>query len=351
MLVPAVFAFLMAAQAPVSPAPAQPAAQTVTAHVPAVGDVEIFGARKVTRERILKALGTKPGEAMPPSKTQLEEALLALDGVARATVEAVCCEGGGAILYVGIEEKGQPGFALRDWPRNDIHLPDEMIDAYHDFTVALGEAVRHGDTHEDVSAGHSMMDNIACHMYQSRFLGFAEAYSEVLHAVVREADDEEERAVAAYVMGYAPRKQDVTDDLQLALRDPDPGVRANALRALRPIVELSLKDPARGIRVEPTWFVEMLNSTVLADKINGAKMLLTMSEGGVPETMAAHIRERGMASLEEMAHWHRLENALPAYLLLGRLAGIGDAELEAAWAGPDREAKLQEIDKKLKSKK
>ena len=95
----------------------------------------------------------------------------------------------------------------------------------------------------------------------------------------------------------------------------------------------------------------MLNSTVLADKLSGARTLLEMSLGGMNAAMADHIRERGLVSLEEMAHWHRLENALPAYLLLGRLAGIGDAELETAWAGPDRDAKLQEIDKKLKSKK
>jgi hypothetical protein len=52
-----------------------------------------------------------------------------------------------------------------------------------------------------------------------------------------------------------------------------------------------------------------------------------------------------------MARWRNLEYVLPAYMLLGRMAGIGEPELEQAWASGDREKKLQEIELKLKAKK
>ena len=323
----------------------------MAAQTPVVGDVEIFGTHKLSNERIMRALGVKPGEPLPPSKSKLEEALVAVEGVARASVEAVCCDAGKAILYVGIEERGAGGFQLRDQPQGDLQLPEEVVQAYHDFTLALAEAARNGDAHEDSKLGHSLMDNIACNVIQRRFVGFADLHLEALKAVLRESEDEEQRAVAAYVLGYAPRKADVVNDLQQALRDPDPDVRANALRALKPIAILAQKDPDRGIRVETTWFVEMLNSTVLKDRLEGVRTLLTLTESGLSGATYTHLYERGLRPLEEMAHWRHLEYVLPAYLLLGRMAGVGDPELEQAWASGDREKKLHEIEQKLKVKK
>ena len=323
----------------------------MAAQTPVVGDIEIFGTRKVSNEKIMHALAVQPGQPLPPSKSKLEEALVAVDGVARASVEAVCCDAGKAILYVGIEERGAAAFPLRDQPQGDLQLPEEIVQAYHDFTIALAEAARNGDTHEDIEQGHSLLDNIACNVIQRRFVGFAELHLEALKAVLRESEDEEQRAVAAYVLGYAPKKAQVVNDLQLALRDPDPDVRANALRALKPIAIFAQKDPDRGVRVETTWFVEMLNSTVLKDRLEGVRTLLTLTELGIPDPTLKHLSERGVRPLEEMAHWRNLEYVLPAYMLLGRMAGAGDPELEQTWASGDREKKLQEIEQKLKAKK
>ena len=72
----------------------------LASQTPVVGCVEVFGARKIPQERILKAIGVKPGDPLPPSKATLEDTLLGVEGVARASVEAFCCEGGQAILYV-----------------------------------------------------------------------------------------------------------------------------------------------------------------------------------------------------------------------------------------------------------
>ena len=323
----------------------------LAAQTPIVGHIEIFGLRKISQEHILQALAVKPGDPLPPSKSKLEETLLSQDGVARANVEAFCCESGKAILYVGIEERGAPAFPLRDWPQGDLQLPPEITEVYHDYTLALAEAMRRGDVVEDISQGHSLVSNIACRVLQERFVGLAEIHLDTLRAVVRESDDEEQRAVAAYLLGYAPRKSDVTDDLQLALRDPDPDVRANALRALRPIAVLAQTDPALGIKVETTWFVELLNSTVLKDRLEAVRTLLLLTDKGMPESTAAHIRQRGLRSLDEMAHWRHLEHALPAYLLLGRVAGMETTELEQAWERGEGSQKLHAIEQQLKLKK
>ena len=333
MLVPVLLALALAAQAPT------------------VGDVEVFGARKLSSDKIMKTLGVKPGDPLPPSKNKLEEGLMAIDGVARASVEAFCCDAGQAILYVGIEERGASAYPLRDWPQGDLQLPEEIPQSYHDFALALAQAVREGDTAEDLSAGHSLMKNVACHVLQERFVGLAELYTEVLRSVLREADDEEQRAIAAYVLGYAPNKREIVDDLQQALRDPDPDVRANALRAIKPIALLAQQDKELGIKFETTWLVEMLNSTVLKDRLEAVDALLELTENGVSPSTEKHIRERGLHGLTEMAHWRHLPHALPAYMLMGRLAGMTEEELANGWVGDQREKKLQAIEQKLKSKK
>jgi len=48
-----------------------------------------------------------------------------------------------------------------------------------------------------------------------------------------------------------------------------------------------------------------------------------------------------------MARWKTLEYALPAFLLLGRSAGIADAEIQNQWQKGDREAMIRKaVDKR-----
>ena len=280
----------------------------------------------------------KPGDPLPPSKCRLEETLLAVDGVARASVEAFCCEAGKAILYVGIEERGAPAFPLRDWPQGDLQLPPEITEVYHDYTIALAQAMREGDVVEDISRGHSLMTNIACRVLQERFVGLAEVHLEALRGVLRESDDEEQRAVAAYVLGYAPKKSDVTADLQLALRDPDADVRANALRALRPIAALAQKDPALGIKVETTWFVEMLNSTVLKDRLEAVRTLLMLTDQGMSaSTASASSRARSAR------HWKKWRTGATSNTLCPPIccSGAWPAWTAGNWSRPGPAAKAR----------
>jgi hypothetical protein len=292
-------------------------------------------------------LGVRPGDPLPKSKGELEEKLAALDGVVTAQVEAWCCEDGKAVLYAGILERGAPAFEFLPEPSGEETLPEEVVRAYRDFTAELNRAVAAGDTAEDLSNGHSLMSNINCRVLQERFIGMAALHQEALRRVLRESGDPEQRAVAAYVIGYVPLKRTVVNDLQSALRDPDPGVRANAARSLKAIAVLGASDPELGNRVEATWFVEMLNSVALSDRLEGARALLQFTEKPA-ESVTRHIRERALPSLLEMAQWKQLAHALPAYLLLGRVAGVSDEEMQQAWVRGEREKMIQTLRKKLR---
>ena len=89
-----------------------------------------------------------------------------------------------------------------------------------------------------------------CHI---NFEGLAERQLPVLRDVLRNSSDVEHRAIAAYIIGYAPKKRDVVADLQQAIQDPEDGVRDNAIRAMTAISVLAAQNPDLEIQISPTW--------------------------------------------------------------------------------------------------
>ncbi len=306
---------------------------------------EVFGNRRVSSERILKALSLKPGAPLPKSRVEAEEILESIDGVTRAHLEAFCCEDGKTILYIGIQERGQPVLELLSPPSGDVLLPPQVVSVYDDFTQALGRASEE-DLVEDLTAGHSLMRGVALRTIQQRFLGLAELHPTVLRAVLRDSADEDHRAIAAYVLGYAKDKAAITQDLQRALRDPAQLVRTNAARALKALAILAAK-PESGIQISTTWFVEMLNAPALTDRMEGARALLTLFDSMSDQTRA-HLRDRALPALFEMARFRHLPHALPAFLLLGKVAELPDGEVEEAWSGGGHEAFLEKLRRSLR---
>ena len=110
-------------------------AQT-TISAPRVGVLDYYGLRKISPERIQRVLATREGDPFPHSKGEVEERLEKIPGVVRSHLEAVCCDGGKAVLFVGIEERGASHFAFRSSPAGDAELPADVIGAYHEFLEA-----------------------------------------------------------------------------------------------------------------------------------------------------------------------------------------------------------------------
>jgi hypothetical protein len=258
-----------------------------------------------------------------------------------ARVEAVCCEGPDVTLFMGIEEKGAPLPALRTAPAGSATLPQELIDTYQQFLTAVARAAARGNAGEDLTAGHSMMADREARAAQERFMTFAADHVDLLREVLRNAAEPDERSTAAAVIGYAPRKREVVNDLQYAVQDPDESVRANAMRSLKAIAFLAAKEPGLGIRVSPTWLIEMLHSIVLSDRVQSAEALVTLTDAG-DRAALDQIRASALPALAEMARWKTLRYALPPFLLMGRAAGMADAELHQFWEKGERETVIRQ---------
>lgn len=321
-------------------------ALALAAQTPKVGIIDFYGVRKLPVERLRKALGVQPGDPLPASKAEVEERLETVPGVVRAQLEAVCCEAGKAILFVGIEEKGAPHFVFRDPPSdNTIQLPAEVVSAYHAFLDALAHAVRTGNAKEVTSRGYSLMADAACRTEQEKFLVYADKYFDQLKNAIHNAGDGEQRAVATYALGYSIRRERSIPELQYAMQDSDDSVRNNAMRALTAIAALAQRDPSLELKISPTWFIEMLNSILWTDRNKASLALAQLTESRDPAVLQ-QIREAALPSILEMARWNSPSHALPAYLVAGRVAGVPEEEILKAWAKGDRESVLSKLAKK-----
>ena len=316
-----------------------PASKDVSASAPVVDILDFFGLGKIPEARIRKVLGFKEGDPFPSSKGDIEERLDAQPDVVESHLEAVCCDAGRTVLYVGIEEKGAIHFDLREPPEGDVELPKEILSVYRDFLDAYALAARRNALAEDLTHGHSLMIDPLAREIQLKFPYVAKEKLRLLHDVLRNSSDDEQRAAAAYVMTYAPDKHLIVDDLQFALRDADPAVRGNGVRGLTALAVYARLNPDLGIRIEPTWFIEMLNSVSWSDRDHALRALQILTDTRDASTMS-QLRERALPALLEMSRWKTLAHALPAFVLTGRLAGLTDQQIQDAWTSGDREAVL-----------
>jgi hypothetical protein len=305
------------------------------AQAPRIDTLDFYGLRKTTETQVRQAVGVKEGAPLPASKGDAEERLDQIPGVVESHLEAVY-DAGKMVLYIGLEERGAPHFDLREAPEGDMRLPETISNEYRSFVEASAAASRAHITAEDLTQGHARSADPATRLIQDRFPLFATDHLAELRDVLRNSSDEDQRAIAAYVIGYAPNKLDVINDLQYALKDADAGVRINATRSLVAIEVLAKLEPKQGIRISPTWFIEMLNSLSWSDRNRAVGALQILTDQPAPGVLD-QIRDRALPSLIEMARWKTLAHALPPYLLLGRIAGLPDDAVKEAWTRGDRE--------------
>jgi HEAT repeats len=314
------------------------------AQMPRTGELDFYGLHKVTSAEILAATGIQTGGPLPPSKGDLEEKIEQMPGIVQARVTAVCCEGDRAALFIGIEERGAPHTAFRSEPSGEASLPQDLLDRYQQFLNAVTRAAAHGNTTEDLTAGHSRMDDPAARAFQAGFVEFATAHFDVLRNALHNGSDADTRAAAAAIIGYGSKTQAVVDELQFALGDPEPAVRSNAMRALGALIVYEQRNPA-GLKIQPTWFVELLHSVELGDREQSSKALALLTDSSAPAGMRQSglglLRERALPDLAEMARWPTLRYALPPFLLMGRIAGLPDSETQDRWAKNDRNTVIE----------
>jgi hypothetical protein len=325
---------------------------------PRVSIIDFYGLQTVTAQQIRPQLGFREGESGPfrlepdwrhdllklglvITRSKLagleagvvEARLKRIPGVDNARITLVTGSDG-TTAFVGIAERNAPHSDYRPAPSGTLTLPKSMIDADQENIDALMTALTNGKSpDEDDSQGHALSSDPAMRAAEQKATQFAASNLAVVRDVLKNSSDAGQRATAAWVIGYAPDKRLILGDLLDAVRDPDENVRNNSTRALGVIAEFASEKPELGIHIDPTRFVDMLNSLMWVDR-NKATMVLN-GIGDSPDAVS-QMRQRALPSLVEMARW-KDSHSLDALLLLGRIAGIHDDEVQKAWDKGDRE--------------
>jgi hypothetical protein len=186
------------------------------------------------------------------------------------------------------------------------------------------------------------MHDPATRAIQERFAGLARRDLPLLRAVLRNASDAAERALAAQVVAYAADKQSVVDDLVRAMSDASEEVRNNAMRALMVFAEAAPGPKGVTLRVPAGPFIEFLNSLVWSDRNKASLALMALSTRRDPGLLA-ELRKSALPQLVEIARWKSAGHAFPAFMILARVAGYQDDDAGALWARGDREAVLRSV--------
>jgi len=294
---------------------------------PPIGLVEIYGLRHVAEAPVRQAVGLQAGDSFPESVNEIVSRIERVPGIAEARLNGVCCNDGRMVLFVGIRETGTPGTTFRPAPHGTARLPEDLVKAGADFEQAFMTAITRGEAEEDRSRGYSLMKDPATGAIQERFPALAARDLPLLRTVLHESSDASERALAAQVMGYAPDKASVVDDLVAAMQDSSAEVRNNAMRAL-------------ALSVPSAPFVDLLNSIDWPDRNKSSAAVLQLTQGRDP-TLLKELRDRALDSLIEMARWKSQGHAYMPFFILGRVAGMPEDAINAAWERKDPEAVIK----------
>jgi hypothetical protein len=295
-----------------------------------IGIIDFYGLSKVAAGDVRTALSFTEGDKvellegpLPEVFTASETRVAHLHGVSAAQVNPVCCDAGRLVVYVGVQERGAPVLKVRKAPHGGERLAPEVLRAGQQFSQAYLLAVQQGDSAEDHSQGHALAHDAATRSVQDEFIVFAKRDLPLLKSVLRSSSVAAHRAIAAQVLGYAPDKQAVVDDLVFGMSDADAEVRNNAMRSLMVFAEAAPGDRLARLQVPAEPFIGLLHSPVWSDRNKAAGALMALATSQDPELLA-ELRRSALQPLSEMARWKSAAHALPAFLILARIAGYAD---------------------------
>jgi hypothetical protein len=308
-----------------------------------IGTIDFYGLHQLSADHLRSVLTFKVGDSITVGDHSFFDAskqnLITVPGVLRVQSNALCCGAAGSVtIYIGIEEKNTPAMIFRPAPTGSIRLPPEVVRTGGEFEKLHMQAILNGHSEEDDSEGHSLLPNFpAARPIEDRVLAIAHNELPLLRQVLRESADSEHRALAAELLGYSDDLQSVVPDLVYAMRDSSEGVRNDAMRALW---VFSMATKVRRPRVPYKPFVALLNSPFWTDRNKASLALMTIATKRDP-VLLRMLRAQALPSLVEMARWSDQGHALPAYRILGAIAGLTDKDIDGDWSRGDREAVIR----------
>jgi hypothetical protein len=304
---------------------------------PRIATIEFFGHKGIDTAVIRAALPFHEGDELSPgegAKERVRDAVVRAVGKQATDVNAVCCTAdGGLLLFIGVPGGSYKPFAYGPTPTGQARVSTDLEQLAERLDEAIVAAVRKGGDAalEDDSKGYALTRDPQVRSLQLELRRYALAHEPELFRVIGSSREAKHRAIASQALGYSRQSAHQVFALTQAARDPDDEVRNNATRA---IGVLAGANHRLASQIAPDTFIEMLNSGIWTDRNKGAMVLMSLTAKRDPAVLTK-LKATALDALIEMASWRAVSHAYFARIVLGRVAGIPEKQLEElAQKGP-----------------
>lgn len=243
-----------------------------------IGFIDFYGSAGLDVNKVRAALPIHEGETFPSlvalyaPRPQIEETVRRVTGRPATEVSIVSPGEDVWLIYIGLSGNSMKSFPYNPAPKGTTRLSATALDIYRQVDAAFLRAMQRGASGEDRSQGYSLSsDDTALRAKQLTMHEYAAQHENEIHAVLRSSADNEQRRIAAELLGYTNQSRQQIADLVWASHDQDEGVRNNATRALG---VLASSHPKVAARIPAAGFVEMLNSGKWSDRNKAGSLLL-----------------------------------------------------------------------------
>lgn len=300
-----------------------------------IGDIEFFGYKGFDVAAVQNALPVHAGDVFSTAtKDEIWRAIERKIGSPPTDVAAICCDAeGNRVIFIGLPGSSTKRFAYNPEPTGRERLSITVTNLHEKLDRAIEAMVRKGGAanQEDDSHGYPLVNDPVAHSLELAVRRYALKHEQELLRVLKDSADAGEREAAADVLGYARQSPRQVSALAQASRDPDDGVRNNATRALGVLAESHSKF---ANEIPAGTFIEMIQSGIWTDRNKASFVLLELTRARDPKLLN-ELRNQALDALIEMAEWRDTSHASSARILLGRIAGIPEEQLnELAFRGP-----------------
>jgi len=295
-----------------------------------IANIDFFGYGNLDVVKLRSVLPIQPSETIKQDdwstyRSRINEAIRSQTGKLPTDVSRLCCnENGNSMIYIGVAGTSSAALQHKPAPTGEDRLPAAALKLNQEAEEALSKAALAGRTQQEFSNGYALSADPELRAKELQIREFALANEAVLRTVLSSSSNAEHRAIAAEFLGYANFSARQIADLTEAARDPDEGVRNNAVRALGVIASSSQK---RAGMILPNPFIALLKSDKWVDRNKGAWLLVNLTASRDPKLLK-QLRKEAMDALVEMARWQFAGHSSLARRLLGRIAGIEEGRLD-----------------------
>lgn len=295
-----------------------------------VGEIEFYGYAGLDLNKIRAALPLREGDEFSDSEgsfsntiDRISEAIERVIGKSPTDISVTCCDvQGNQMIYIGLPGNSMKLVPYNPQPIGSVRLPAEAMTLYQEIMEASFKASGDG-AKEDASKGYPLSTDPALRAKQLAAREYAGQYEGLVRHVLASSQDVEQRATAAYILGYARQSKTQVAALTRAGRDADDSVRNNAIRALGVLA----RSGRLHVRVPAAGFIAMLSSESWTDRNKVGCLLETLTRRR-DRKLLRELRWRALDSLIEMARWRNPSHAHCTRVLLGRIAGIEETRLQ-----------------------